>query len=195
MTAKKKFGFEVYDDKDSLMSHKIDKVCKLCKGKTLLDVGCGDGSFIDAVKNKFLYIVGLEPDKELFVECARRFIDEKVDIDILQMSAEDLSKLNKTFDCITALDVIEHLNDPLPVLKEIKKHLNPGGIFIMSTPNWIDFIWRMLGKAPQHKVQHTMHGWVELLKKAGFKIRFVDAARKYVSSCDFAWACLIIGAE
>lgn len=185
---KQKYGFEEYDDPDSLMSEKLNRVTALCKGKTLLDVGCGNGALIDKVKDKFNYVVGLEPDQELLNECLHRFEDIG-HIDILPLSIEDINMVDEKFDTITTLDVIEHVNDPLEALKHIRDCINPDGIFIMTAPREFDWVWRMLNKNPQHKTIHGLKGWCKLVERAGFKVISSDYVdRRYcIGMC-----CLIV---
>ena len=89
------------------------------------------------------------------------------------------------FQYIICADLIEHLRDPLRLLKECRELLAPGGTLVASLPNsahWY-FRWNVLmGRFPQHErgLFDSTHlhfynwaGWVNLLARAGFRIESV----------------------
>jgi SAM-dependent methyltransferase len=86
------------------------------------------------------------------------------------------------FHYIICADLIEHLRDPLRLLKECREKLAPGGTLVASLPNsahWY-FRWNVLmGRFPQHERGlfdsthlhfYNWNGWVSLLDRAGFRI-------------------------
>ncbi len=83
------------------------------KDKRLLDLGCGDKSFIKSFRN--LYAVGL---------------DKKYGQDI----EKKLNYKDNYFDYITMLAVIEHLDNPFNVIKECHRILKENGLLIITTP-------------------------------------------------------------
>ena len=100
--------------------------------KTVLDIGCGEGGFLKAVKNKTKAETwGVEMMSEL-EDVAKantdHFLSGKIE-DVLT----DLP--DNYFDCITLNDVLEHLIEPTDVLKLIKPKLSPKGVLIASIPN------------------------------------------------------------
>ena len=99
---------------------------------TILDVGCGDGSFGMEVKNQFRAEVwGIEINKEVASVAAKR-IDKVLDGDVSTIIGQ---LPNSYFDCIFFNDILEHLVDPYKVLISIKHNLRPEGIVICSLPN------------------------------------------------------------
>jgi len=185
------YGFHHYSDPNSLMSQKIRHVASMIYGETLLDVGCGDGSFIELVKHDFEHVTGIEPDGDLYRCCYRKFRNESN----VSIELKDVFHLPDTeYDCITALDVIEHLDKPYIALLEIRRHLKTGGMFVMTTPNWFDIIRQKLGQCPQHKSAHSGYGWASLARSAGFKHVTIDAIRKPLGHHLFGF-CIILKAE
>jgi SAM-dependent methyltransferase len=87
---------------------------------------------------------------------------------ILKADASKLDGFLGYFDVVTALDVLEHLNDISAVTLSIYKILKNGGIFVMSTPNWYDKIRRMIYRDGLHKHAYSSIGWKRVIAKSGF---------------------------
>ena len=92
------------------------------------------------------------------------------------------------FEYIICADLIEHLRDPLRLLKECRERLAPGGTLMASLPNsahWY-FRWNVLmGRFPQHERGlfdsthlhfYNWNGWVNLLERGGFKVESVGSS-------------------
>jgi len=100
----------------------------------ILDLGCGYGAFLYFLqKAGYLNVWGVDISPEQ-VEAAQR-------LGISNVYCEDLMvflpKHKEAFDCITALDVVEHFRkeEILTLLDAVYQALKPGGIFIMQSPN------------------------------------------------------------
>lgn len=100
--------------------------------KTVIDIGCGNGSFAKVIKERTnAEVWGIEYMEE------EALIAEKVLDKVYFGPCEDhLDNLpNHYFDVVYFNDVLEHLVDPYMVLEKIKIHLKPGGVVISSIPN------------------------------------------------------------
>ena len=97
----------------------------------ILEIGCAAGMTGNELKKKGAYVAGVELDSKAVVE-AKKVLDEVVEgnIEILDLSFE-----GRKFDCILFADVLEHLIDPLAVLKKTRQHLRSNGTVIASIPN------------------------------------------------------------
>jgi SAM-dependent methyltransferase len=71
---------------------------------------------------------------------------------------EDIDLPDKFFDAITLWDVIEHLDDPVSIIKGLKPKLKKGGVLLVSTPNAGALIARVMGKrwAFMHPPEHVL---------------------------------------
>ena len=90
------------------------------------------------------------------------------------------------FDAITAFDVVEHIGDPLPFIREIYRLLKPAGVFAVSTADIQSISARFMGSFwPHLKPEHVCFFSTTLLQatleKAGFSIIYKGAARKKIS--------------
>ncbi|MGC8654647.1 MAG: class I SAM-dependent methyltransferase [Candidatus Kryptoniota bacterium] len=100
-------------------------------GKRLLDVGCGDGSFIMRVKDRFDEVFGIDVSPTA-VELCRKGGIKAIQVNL---NNQTIPYPDGFFDTVVSLEVIEHIFDPLSFLKEIYRVMTPGGILIISTPN------------------------------------------------------------
>ncbi len=101
--------------------------------KRILDVGCGEGFFGKAIKEKFPEIVvhGIEKNKKAAVK-AKKNLDAVINLDINKA----LNNVSDTFyDCVVFNDLLEHLADPIDILLKIKPKLKKDGIILASIPN------------------------------------------------------------
>ena len=101
-------------------------------GATVLDFGCSSGNFGEVlVKTKGCIVDGIEPyeaDAKIAATKLRKVYTNNIE-------KEDTDFLESDYDVIYFGDVIEHLVEPVKVLKKIKKHLKNGGVIIFSIPN------------------------------------------------------------
>lgn len=115
-------------------------------GRKLLDVGCGPGRFLASAKRAGYQPTGVELNAGL-AELARR----ESGAEVLAGAAEDLPRLladrEKTFDAVTLLDVIEHVPDPVGLLRLAARQLAPDGVLLVYTPNHSSLIARVAAAA------------------------------------------------
>ena len=121
--------------KDDLDSMKIGKILKLA-GKApdrYLDVGCGDGRYLDALHRKGVPnegLFGLELDEATVATLRERG---------LQAYCERVETTDKfadgSIDLITMFHVIEHVASPSEVVEKLASLLRPGGVLALETPN------------------------------------------------------------
>lgn len=97
--------------------------------KSLLDIGCAGGNFGATVKAKIgCRVTGVELSA-YEAQKARTKLDVVIEGDILT------AVIDEKFDCITCLDVIEHVVDPALFLQRVRTLLNKNGFLLLSIPN------------------------------------------------------------
>lgn len=101
--------------------------------KRVLDVGCASGYFARTLVERGCRVSGVEYDVEA-AEQARPALEQLVvgDLESLDLVAELGAG---GFDVVVFGDVLEHLRDPLPVLRQARELLAPGGYVVISIPN------------------------------------------------------------
>lgn len=121
----------------------IKELTKLKKKSTLLDFGCGYGSFIDVVKkDSYFDGYGLDFDKDSIEFCNSRNLN--------MITYDYFKKSEKKYNVITFFDVVEHLENPLQSLKLISKKLENRGYFLFYTPNLNSLSTMIMG--PDHNM-------------------------------------------
>lgn len=130
----------------------------------LLDVGCGQMPYRDHILGRNPAItryVGLDFASGKYAE--RRRPDLTWDGRAIPLS-------DGGADCAMATEVLEHCPDPLPVLREIRRVLAPGGVLFFTTP----FLWP-IHDAPHDHYRYTPYALQRLLEEAGFEDARVEA--------------------
>jgi len=109
-------------------------VAEFLKGVDVLDVGCGhgNGSYF-FTEHGARSVLGIDSDSK-----AIRYANRKYHRDNLRFELMDATKITlppESFDAAVSLEVIEHLTNPLAMLRGIHSTLKPDGILVLSTPN------------------------------------------------------------
>jgi len=120
------------------------------KGDRVLDVGCGNGSTLAALGEKFNELHGIE-FSSVRAEAATRNL-KGYNAKIISVSIEERTPYPDVyFDCIIWADVIEHIINLWSAMEEVVRILKPGGRLITITPNIAKIKARtrlLLGKFP-----------------------------------------------
>jgi 2-polyprenyl-3-methyl-5-hydroxy-6-metoxy-1,4-benzoquinol methylase len=98
----------------------------------ILDIGCGNGNITIPVASLGYNIIGVDCDRNSIENAKRKniFINAR----FINCSIDELNR-SKKYDIVIASEVIEHLDNPLEVLKLIKCILKSDGLFLVSIPN------------------------------------------------------------
>ena len=138
------------------------------KGQTLLDIGCGNGGFLESAKHAGWDVLGLEPDPKAAEAARQRGLDVRVG------TIEVLANESACFDVITLSHVIEHVHTPQDVLTAVHRLLKPGGLVYVDTPNiesrgakLFGSNWRGL-EIPRHLVLFNPDSLLKILAENGF---------------------------
>ncbi|MBI5324877.1 MAG: methyltransferase domain-containing protein [Ignavibacteriae bacterium] len=132
-----------------------------------LDIGCGHGEFLVALKNKFdskMILKGCEPNSAK-VESA---VSKGLDVESFYPEDHELS-----YDFVSLLNVFSHLSNPLNSLNNWKKLVKPGCEILIETGDTTDLTKDTIVK-PYYLPDHLSFGTkaivVDILKRVGFEI-------------------------
>jgi 2-polyprenyl-3-methyl-5-hydroxy-6-metoxy-1,4-benzoquinol methylase len=109
---------------------------------SVLDIGCGAGDNARLIRtgNPDAKIVGITLSSEE-AELARPYM---VAVHVVDLNNSDLSFLeNRTFDAILLSHVLEHLKDPVEVLRQTLPYLKVGGQMLIAVPNILEYRYRL----------------------------------------------------
>jgi SAM-dependent methyltransferase len=106
---------------------------RLARGKRVLDVGCGTGYGAAELADVAAWVVGADFAAEAIDFAHQNYRRRNVFFERASCSA--LPHGEGSFDLVVAFEVIEHLADWRKLLREARRVLAPGGLFVVSTPN------------------------------------------------------------
>jgi len=111
------------------------------KGR-LLDLGCGNGQFLARMRELGWDTLGIEPDPE-----AAKIARDNHGLEVYVGAVDEVGLPADLFDVITMSHVIEHLPDPIHILRVCGRLLRRGGRLVMITPNIGGLGHRLFGQA------------------------------------------------
>lgn len=174
----------------------------LPKGASVLDLGCGNGTFISLFRDRGWKLYGTD-FSPTGIEIARATFPE-IDFFLADSSAptgEILTRVGQV-DAIISTEVIEHLYDPRSFLRNAHALVKPGGVVILSTPYhgyMKNLLLALTGKLDQHFTVLWDHGHIKFwsrrtlsraLVEAGFTdIRFMGSGR-----LPYLWKSMVLQA-
>ncbi len=147
------------------IKQKIEQHGLLKLGTQVLDVGCGAGFLSNALAKENLQVTGVDISVESLAVAAK--YDTTKTVTYLTADAYTLPFADKTFDVVTALDFLEHVERPSEVILEFSRVLKTGGLFVYHTfnRNFLAYIvvikmveW-MVKNTPKH--MHVLHLFIK----------------------------------
>ncbi len=172
----------------------LQRLLEICPSGRLLDVGCGNGSFLAAAQCRGVWeLTGVEP-----VAAAAAQAQQRIAAPIHAVSLEGAPLPQGYFDVITLLGVLEHVHDPLELLRQAKQLLRPQGVIAVYVPNfhylrlkdtgpicWVRRrCWSHL--APQEHLFHfTPHSLRRLMQRSGFVTQRMDVGPPFLRGSGF----------
>jgi len=143
-------------------------------GARLLDVGCGNGSFLLQMQSLGWEVCGIDADPRAVEQAQKAGLNVRV-----ELSPQGLWPQGH-FDAICMSHVIEHLHNPLQTLADCKNLLKPGGQLMIATPNfdacgreYFGSDWRGL-EIPRHLVLFTEKSLWRAMEQSGFVVARPD---------------------
>ena len=178
-------GYADYLGSEAVLRREFRNVVKslLRQGRTsgnLFEIGCAYGFFLMEAR-KYFDVHGCE----LAVDASAYCRTQGLDVVTGTVTEECLSQRG-AFDVVVMLDVIEHLVEPLEVLRMASRSLNRGGHILISTGDWDSVLSRVMGSAwrlmtpPQHVFFFSYRTIHSILSRAGFRVVHFSRPAKLV---------------
>ena len=129
----------------------------------ILDVGCGTGANLEML-SQFGDAEGVDVSADALSFCHARGL-----INVRQGAAEKLPYEDNSFDLVTALDVVEHLDDDVGGLSEMRRVLRPGGRALLFVPAFM-FLWGVQDDISHHRRRYRIPQLRRSVEAAGFEV-------------------------
>lgn len=113
-------------ERNQIVIDKLNKIQKI-KNQRILEVGCGYGPLLKLLSDKGAYAVGTEVDDKS-LRIAMKLLSRIKRIKLVKVKGELLPFKDNSFDSVILFDVIEHVKNPLKMIKECKRVLKKNGI-------------------------------------------------------------------
>lgn len=190
-----------YYDSDAYISHTdsskslIDKIYQIVKNytigkkvklinsfhteeKSILDIGCGTGDFLEASKRNGWNVVGIEPNKKAKNIAVKKVNSTKVKASPFYKNIDSLlkEKENQQFDIITMWHVLEHVYHLEDYISKLEQLLKPTGRLIIAVPNYKSYDANYYGEfwaaydVPRHLWHFSQKSITKLFGKQNMKL-------------------------
>lgn len=153
------------------------------RGKTVADIGCGAGSFIDHISGLAEKIIAVEPT-EMYQDSLR-----KRGYEVYNYTNEAIAVRSGSVDYAVAFQVIEHVQNPRTFLAEILALLKPGGTLLIATPNRNDIMMKLLPEEFPPFFYRIVHRWyfnMESLTRSALEAGFRVESEKYMHTMNMS---------
>lgn len=135
----------------------------------ILDVGCGTGANLKMLA-QYGRAEGVDISPQAVDFCHERGLNS------VQLGAiEDLPYESRSFELVTALDVVEHLDDDVAGLREMRRVLRPNGRLLLFVPAFM-FLWGVQDDVSNHRRRYTLPGLLKAVEAAGFAVEWSSYA-------------------
>lgn len=122
---------QVFSSYNEVLGYYQAKAClEHARGNSLLDMPCGDGILTSMLAPSFSRVVGIDASKN-HLELAKKILP---DVEFHDALIEEF-ETSERFSTITMLNILEHVVDPVQVLKKAASLLDDGGVLLVHVPN------------------------------------------------------------
>jgi 2-polyprenyl-3-methyl-5-hydroxy-6-metoxy-1,4-benzoquinol methylase len=159
-------------------------------GASVLDIGCWAGwagAFL--VEERNVTVDGVEPDLEMGSVAARTYrtvVPSTIEEALADLTADP----DRRYDHLLFLDVLEHMRDPAPVLRDARALIKPGGSVLVSLPNVAH--WSVRKELALGRWRYSDSG---ILDRTHLRFYTVDSARELLTESGWriAWESFAVG--
>jgi SAM-dependent methyltransferase len=145
-----------------------------------LDVGCGRGDLLATLAGRGWKMSGLEPSPSACAAAARRGLDARCG------TLSTVALEPESYDAVVFRHSLEHINDPVAALQLVRAALVPGGLVLITVPNFGSWQARRFAgcwfhlDVPRHRVHFTAPALERAAAAAGLELRAVATSSSTV---------------
>lgn len=141
-------------------------------GKTLLDVGCGDGALAAVLARRGARVTGLDPDRAVLAAARQRLQQATPPLQLVDGRAEALPFRNDAFDIAVAVTSLCFVRDAGQAIAEMVRVVKPGGRLVIGD----------LGRWSFWAMRRRLHGWLGDPRWRAARFRTAAELRKLVEA-------------
>lgn len=127
--------------------HRYSLAANVVEGGSVLDLGCGTGVGSEMLARRGASVVGIDIDPQTIVQATEKFGSS---IDFLEGSVHAIPLADSSVDVVVCFEVIEHVDEPARVMKEIARVLRDDGLLLISTPMKTEYNKGLIKPNPFH---------------------------------------------
>ncbi len=162
----------------------INQIVPFKSSDIVLDLGCGSGNVLISISKRVNKAYGADISQSAlnFIK-NRKEKENLMNVEVVKLNENKPWPFEKnSFDKIILTEVIEHLNNPKIFVENCKKILKPGGLILITTPNYFSF-WPILEfvsdlfhltpkmKGEQHISKFNKKSMKKLMNSLGFNVK------------------------
>jgi SAM-dependent methyltransferase len=151
-----------YRGRRRVLSRVIDSL-GLAPGVDILDAGCGSGRNMVELAPRGS-VTGVELSNTSAAVARSRNVGE-----VVEGSVEELPFPEDSFDFAVCLDVIEHLDDDLRTLRELRRVIGPGGRLLVTVPAYPS-LWSSHDVVNHHRRRYTRASLLKAATDSGWHV-------------------------
>jgi len=150
------------------LADRLQRALGRSSGKRVLDIGCGQGVFLEMMRDRGFEVCGVELGEE-----SSRIAREERGLSVVTGDLSDLDVEKESFDAVLMSHLIEHVEDPIALLERVRDLLRPGGVALLSLPNYRCIERRVFGAnwypwcLPVHLYHFDKHSIRRAAERAG----------------------------
>ena len=154
-----------YTGRRRIIAGFVKEICARIDGRCprILDVGCGTGANL-VMLSKFGDAEGVDISPDALAFCRERGLNQ-----VHLGAADKLPFEAGAFDLVTALDVVEHIDDDVAGLREMRRVLRPGGHILIFVPTFM-FLWGVQDEVSHHRRRYRLPALRQAVTAAGFEV-------------------------
>lgn len=164
---------------------------KVLTGLKIADIGCGGGLVTEPLCRMGGDVTGVDAGKENIRVAKEHAKEIKLDIDYQATTVEAMAAAGKKFDVVTALEIVEHVEDVSLFMESCCKLVKKNGLIILSTLNRTPKSFLMGIVAAEHILRWVpvgTHDWKKFLKPSELAREVEDHGFKIADICGLVYS-------
>jgi 2-polyprenyl-6-hydroxyphenyl methylase/3-demethylubiquinone-9 3-methyltransferase len=135
------------------------------RGAKVADIGCGGGLLSEALARAGANVTAIDLGEKLIQIAKLHLFESNLQVDYRVQSSTELAEAEAaSFDVVCCMEMIEHVPDPLAIVRDLSAMLKPGGQLFLSTLNrtpaafgaaivGAEYLMRLLPRGTHHYAQ------------------------------------------